>query len=50
MTVFGSMAALAALFVIFGLFVGRRECTDGVSCAGCGGRCRRRPPATQEAP
>ncbi len=50
MTVLASMGAVAALFVIFGLFVGRRECAAGAHCAGCGGACRRRPPSAEEGP
>lgn len=48
MTVIASMGAVAVLFVVFGLFVSKRECARGGGCAGCGATCHRRPAAREE--
>ena len=48
MTVIASMGAVALLFIIFGLFVNKRECQHGGGCAGCGATCHRRPSAREE--
>lgn len=48
MTVIASMAGVAVLFVVFGLFVSTRECEAGGGCAGCGATCHRRPASREE--
>ncbi|MBK6456754.1 MAG: hypothetical protein IPF87_11885 [Gemmatimonadetes bacterium] len=48
MSVFVSMGAVAVLFIIFGLFVAKRECDHGGGCAGCGAACHRRPASREE--
>jgi len=48
MIILASMGAMAVLFVVFGLFVSRRECRSDGGCAGCGAACHRRPSVREE--
>lgn len=49
MNIITTMAAVAALFIIFGVFGFRRDCAHDGGCAGCGAACQRRPPASEDA-
>lgn len=48
MSVILSMGAMALLFIVFGMFVSKRECRHDGGCAGCGATCHRRPSAREE--
>jgi hypothetical protein len=48
MTIVTSMGVVAILFIVFGLFVSRRECRHDGGCAGCGAACHRPPSERKE--
>ncbi len=48
MSVIATMAAVAVLFIVFGLLGSRRDCAHDGGCAGCGATCHRRPPAPED--